>query len=257
MISETKRTHLPKSFGFFNATQFLGALNDNLFKLLVIYYLISVQGAENKIHIVAAVGVVFVIPFLLFNAVAGVLADRVSKRTILVAMKGIEIGLMALGTVALYLAPDGGDLLLVILGLMGAQSALFSPAKYGIMPELLRHERLIKVGRRGDRLHHVAVGKGDPDRVADEHAPRHVLAEHDVVLGVSRRIHDVELAACSERDSRTLVQDEEPILGDRVHRPPQRLHTLRCVDALGRIQTPQPMVGIAQIIGQNKGVRMI
>ena len=41
---------LPKSFGFFNATQFLGALNDNLFKLLVIYYLIGLQGADAKIN---------------------------------------------------------------------------------------------------------------------------------------------------------------------------------------------------------------
>jgi acyl-[acyl-carrier-protein]-phospholipid O-acyltransferase/long-chain-fatty-acid--[acyl-carrier-protein] ligase len=132
--------------------QFLGAFNDNAWKLFVALLGIhavtarfevgspSLEAAAQSYTTMAFV--IFTLPLVLVSLPAGALADRVSKRTILVVMKGIEIVLMALGTVALYLAPDGGVLLLVILGFMGAQSALFSPAKYGIMPELLRHERL-------------------------------------------------------------------------------------------------------------------
>jgi acyl-[acyl-carrier-protein]-phospholipid O-acyltransferase/long-chain-fatty-acid--[acyl-carrier-protein] ligase len=134
------------------ATQFFGAFNDNAWKLFVALLGIravtarfevgspSLEAASQSYTTMAFV--IFTLPLVLVSLPAGTLADRVSKRTLMVAMKGIEIGLMALGTVALYLAPEGGVLLLVILGLMGAQSALFSPAKYGIMPELLHHERL-------------------------------------------------------------------------------------------------------------------
>ena len=126
---------LPKSFGFFNATQFLGALNDNLFKLLVIYYLIGLQGADAKIRIVATVGVVFVIPFLLFNAASGVLADRVSKRIIIVAMKVAELFIMLSGCLAFW--TNSIWLPYSVFFMMGLQSAVFGPAKYGIVPELV------------------------------------------------------------------------------------------------------------------------
>ncbi len=86
--------------------------------------------------------VVFTLPLVVFSVFAGVLSDRVSKRTVIIAMKVIEIPLMAAGTIALFHEPSGILLPLVILGLMGAQSALFSPSKYGILPEILPHEKL-------------------------------------------------------------------------------------------------------------------
>jgi len=86
--------------------------------------------------------VVFTLPLALVSVVAGVLADRVSKRTIIIMMKSVEILLMTTATVALWINPTGGILPLIVLGGMGVHSALFSPAKYGILAELLPHERL-------------------------------------------------------------------------------------------------------------------
>ena len=80
--------------------------------------------------------VVFTIPLMLFSLPSALLADRFSKRSIIIAMKVCELVLMAAGTAVLVRDPDGGMALMVVLGLMGLQSAVFSPAKYGIMPQL-------------------------------------------------------------------------------------------------------------------------
>lgn len=86
--------------------------------------------------------VVFTFPLALVSVVAGVLADRVSKRTVIILMKSVEVLLMSAATVALWINPAGGILPLIVLGGMGVHSALFSPAKYGILAELLPHEQL-------------------------------------------------------------------------------------------------------------------
>ncbi|MBU6433696.1 MAG: MFS transporter, partial [Nitrospirae bacterium] len=86
--------------------------------------------------------VIFTLPLALVSIVAGVLADRVSKRTVIIMMKSVEVLLMGAATAALWINPSGGILPLIVLGGMGVHSALFSPAKYGILAELLPHERL-------------------------------------------------------------------------------------------------------------------
>lgn len=86
--------------------------------------------------------VIFTLPLALVSIVAGVLADRVSKRTVIIMMKSVEVLLMGAATAALWINPAGGILPLIVLGGMGVHSALFSPAKYGILAELLPHERL-------------------------------------------------------------------------------------------------------------------
>ncbi|MBI3900983.1 MAG: MFS transporter, partial [Chlamydiia bacterium] len=70
---------MPNSFIFLNITQLLTALNDNLYKLLLVFCLISLQGVDQANTILALAGAIFVIPFLLFAALAGSLADRFSK----------------------------------------------------------------------------------------------------------------------------------------------------------------------------------
>ncbi|MDH5669963.1 MAG: MFS transporter, partial [Nitrospira sp.] len=132
--------------------QFIGAFNDNAWKLMIA--LLAIR------QVTAAVGpsgpefeaasqtqttiafVVFNLPLMLFSVVAGVLSDRLSKRTVIVAFKIVEVMLMGAGTVALWNDPTGGWPALVVLGAMGIQSAFFSPAKYGILPELLPYEQL-------------------------------------------------------------------------------------------------------------------
>lgn len=86
--------------------------------------------------------IIFTLPLVLLSLIGGTLADRVSKRTVIITIKVVEVFLMAAGTAALWLNPDGGVLPLIVLCGMGVHSALFSPSKYGILPELIPHERL-------------------------------------------------------------------------------------------------------------------
>ncbi|MFQ5700266.1 MAG: MFS transporter, partial [Acidobacteriota bacterium] len=132
--------------------QFFGAFNDNAWKLFVALLgmrALALQMGAGSAEFEAAsqtrttqAFVIFTLPLLLASLPAGALADRVSKRSIIVVLKAVEILLMAAGTLTLVVQPAGGALLLVILALMGTQSALFSPAKYGILPEILPHEKL-------------------------------------------------------------------------------------------------------------------
>ena len=131
--------------------QFCGAFNDNAWKFIVALLAIrhvtattpagpALEAASQTQTTVAFV--VFTLPLMLVSLCAGVLADRYSKRTLIVLLKGVEVVLMVVGTLALAVNPAGGVLPLVVLGLMGVQSALFSPAKYGILPEVLPHPQL-------------------------------------------------------------------------------------------------------------------
>ncbi|MBF8262966.1 MAG: putative rane protein [Parachlamydiales bacterium] len=123
------------SFYFLNATQFLVALNDNIFKLLVIYLLINVKGAASAPTVLALAGAIFVIPFLLFSSGAGVLADRISKRTIIVFAKALEVVVMIFGLAAVWFESAWGSY--TALFFLSMEAAIFGPSKYGIIPELV------------------------------------------------------------------------------------------------------------------------
>ena len=130
--------------------QFFGAFNDNAWKLSVAF--LAMRAVETELEKQTQITLAFValtVPLILFSLPAGVLADRISKRSVILSMKALEVALMAAATVVLLLfnPADPADglgrvLALVVLGLMGVQSALFSPAKYGILPEILPHTRL-------------------------------------------------------------------------------------------------------------------
>jgi acyl-[acyl-carrier-protein]-phospholipid O-acyltransferase/long-chain-fatty-acid--[acyl-carrier-protein] ligase len=123
--------------------QFFGAFNDNAWKQLVIFLAIDRVASETQGQIQTSLAqIILLIPFLLFSLPAGVLADRISKRSVIVSMKLLELVLMLAGTAAFVIQPLGGVLPFCVLGLLGLQATLFSPAKYGIMPELLPHEEL-------------------------------------------------------------------------------------------------------------------
>lgn len=122
-------------------TQFLGAFNDNFFKnALVILTLYELAGEEGPMLVTAAAGI-FIAPFFLFSATAGALADRFDKAMLTRRLKEVEIAVMLAGAAALWLGSIPA--LLVILFAMGAQSAFFSPIKYGSLPQLLARERLM------------------------------------------------------------------------------------------------------------------
>lgn len=124
-----------RSFYLLNATQFLGALNDNIFKLLVIYLLIHVKGPSSANTILSLAGAIFVIPFLLFSSGAGVLADKISKRTVIVFAKVLEVLFMSFSVFAVSAQWEFGSFMGLFL--LASHSALFGPAKYGIIPELV------------------------------------------------------------------------------------------------------------------------
>src|SRR5208282_5272654 len=94
---------LLKNSGFraFLLTQFLGALNDNLYKTVVSLRAVEVAATSGVNYLSIALAV-FVLPFLLFSGYSGHLADKVSKRTVMIAVKAFEIGAMTLGLAVFF-----------------------------------------------------------------------------------------------------------------------------------------------------------
>ncbi len=128
------------SLHFLNIAQFMGALNDNIFKLVIAFFLIDIQGTEHASVILSIIGAIFVIPFLLFSSSAGVLADRYSKQRLMMIFKGIEIATMTLAMVAFGFKSVWGCYTLLFL--LSTHSAMFGPSKYAIIPELVPKERV-------------------------------------------------------------------------------------------------------------------
>ncbi len=124
-------------------TEFLAAFNDNLFKnLLVMWLTFSVPVAHRSVWVTAAAAL-FVLPYVLFSPLAGQLADRYPRHLLIRITQGAEIGIMLLAVLGFWLASV--PMLMLALFLMGAQSTLFGPVKYSILPELFRGEALVAV----------------------------------------------------------------------------------------------------------------
>lgn len=132
----------PTSFTYLNTTQFLGALNDNIYKLLIVYFFIQIDGIESSHKILAITGAIFVLPFLLFSASSGTMADRFSKRNIIVLTKTLEFVTLSLGVLAFQYESKIGSYF--VLFLMATLSAIFGPSKYGILPELVSSDKISK-----------------------------------------------------------------------------------------------------------------
>lgn len=125
-------------------TQALGALNDNVYKnalAILLVYRIAAEAGLNAAVMATAAGGVFILPFFLFSATAGQVADKFDKASLIRKIKLAEIVIMLLGAVALF----SGNVwfLFAILFLMGTQSAFFGPLKYSILPVHLKVSQLI------------------------------------------------------------------------------------------------------------------
>src|SRR5580700_2983753 len=130
-------------FQSFLWTQFLAAFNDNVYKMIVQVTAVAVaanEGGSGKYLAIA--NAVFVLPFLLFAGPAGQIADRFSKTRVLQITKAFEIAVMIFGIFALI--HHRIDMLLVVLFCLAAQANFFSPAKYGILPEITGEEQLAR-----------------------------------------------------------------------------------------------------------------
>ncbi|MDD3765477.1 MAG: MFS transporter [Nevskiales bacterium] len=133
-----------KRFGPFFLTQSLGAFNDNVFKnalvILVTFGIAGLSPADVNLYVNLAAGL-FILPFFLFSATAGQIAEKYEKAALIRAIKLFEIVIMALAVIGLVTA--NVTFLLGVLFLMGLQSALFGPVKYSILPQHLREEELV------------------------------------------------------------------------------------------------------------------
>jgi len=130
-----------KGFWALIITQFQGAFSDNALKWLAVFLIMQLdQPMEARDKLVTIVGALFALPFIAFSMSGGFLADRFSKRRVILGVKVFEIFVMALAMVAL--ASHWLYLTITCVFLMGVHSAIFGPSKYGMLPELLPEKKL-------------------------------------------------------------------------------------------------------------------
>ena len=133
-----------RRFGPFFLTQLLGAFNDNVYKnslvILVAYHAASYSSLDPNVLTNAAAGI-FILPFLLFSASAGQIADKFEKSAIIRVIKAIEIAIMVIGGAGLLL--HNLPLLFLALFMLGLHSTFFGPVKYAILPQALSSAELI------------------------------------------------------------------------------------------------------------------
>ena len=131
-----------RRFGPFFWTQFCGAANDNLFKFaftVMVTYQLSVSWLPVSLAGLV-IGALFILPFLLFSATSGQLADKYDHATLMRWVKNFEIGIMALGAVGFVMQQV--PVLLLCTFLMGLHSTLFGPVKFAYLPHVLDDHEL-------------------------------------------------------------------------------------------------------------------
>ncbi len=133
-----------RRFAPFFWTQLLGAMNDNVFKNGMVIFIafggLTLAGMSSNL-LVNAAGAIFILPFVLFSAFAGQLADKYEKSGLIRATKWLEIAIMVFGAIGFIL----GNVVILFsaLFLMGLQSTLFGPVKYAILPQVLDDSELV------------------------------------------------------------------------------------------------------------------
>ena len=132
-------------FRAFFGTQLLSAFNDNLFKNAVVIWISATQASLFGVapaSMISLCSAVFIVPFFLFSATAGQLADRYEKTKVVRAVKAAEIAIMALAGAGFLL--HSLAVLLASLFLMGVHSAFLGPVKYSILPQLVGSDQLVE-----------------------------------------------------------------------------------------------------------------
>ena len=138
------RLLLERRFAPFFGVQFLGALNDNIFKqalvILLAYQTASFTTMSSDV-LQNLAQALFILPFFLFSATAGQLADKYEKSRLITVTVAIELAVMVVGAIGFFI--HSLSLLLAALFLGGVQSALFGPVKYAILPQQLKETELV------------------------------------------------------------------------------------------------------------------
>ena len=126
------------SFWLLIAVQFFTGLNDNLFRWLVVP--LARTGGMDSSTALAVGGLCFLLPYLMLAPLAGSLSDKYPKRSVTLACKVAEVGILLFGLGMIWLTWMPG--IFFAVALMGAQSAIFAPAKYASIPEYLPPSQL-------------------------------------------------------------------------------------------------------------------
>ncbi|MGR5169951.1 MFS transporter [Vibrio owensii] len=136
---------LTKRFFPYFVTQCLGALNDNIYKnvllLMVTYSQIDSLPMSADLFVNLAAGL-FILPFFLFSAHAGAIADNMDKAKLIRRLKLIELVIMSCAATAIM--TQSAILMLALLFMTGTQSAYFGPVKYALLPQALKSDELVK-----------------------------------------------------------------------------------------------------------------
>ncbi|AKF07753.1 MFS transporter [Sandaracinus amylolyticus] len=133
-----------KRFAPFFWTQFLGAFNDNVFKnaLVILFTLTPPSDVSlSRDALVNLASGLLILPFFIFSATAGQLAEKMEKSRLVRWTKLMEIAVMIVAAFALF--SGSAILLLALLFMLGLQSAIFGPVKFAILPSVLREDELV------------------------------------------------------------------------------------------------------------------
>ena len=133
-----------RRFAPFFWTQFLGAFNDNVFKtafLVVLTFDALSWNIANPAMLTTLIPGLFILPYVVFSATAGQIAEKMEKGKLARYVKLIEIGIMLVAGIG-WLTKSVPLLLLAVVG-MGVHSTLFGPVKYAYLPQQLKQEELV------------------------------------------------------------------------------------------------------------------
>mgnify|MGYP003334900354 CR=1 FL=1 len=145
-MSERSQFDLLKErrFGPFFSVQFLGAFNDNVYKnalvIMLTFQAASMTTMSPGLLVNLCAGL-FILPFFLFSATAGQLADKYEKALLTQLVKIFEIVIMVIGALGFYFMHL--ELLLIALFMMGMHSTMFGPVKYAYLPQHLKKDELV------------------------------------------------------------------------------------------------------------------
>src|ERR1700734_1590670 len=146
-MNETPSPRVPsprvsqRGFWALIVTQFQGAFSDNTLRWLTTYLITeTITVADQRDRLITIVTVLFTVPFLLFSMAGGFLADRFSKRKVVLGVKCFEVLVMSLALFSL--ATRQLYLTIFCVFLMGLHGAIFGTSKYGLLPELLPEKKL-------------------------------------------------------------------------------------------------------------------
>lgn len=144
MTTESKPLFVSRRFLPMFLTQFFGAFNDNIYKYALL--MVFTYGWIDRGHLEISMlnnlaGLLFILPFFIFSATSGQIADRYERSQLIRWLKLCEIGIMMLATVGFFL----GNMWILLLALffMGMHSAFFGPIKYAVLPDMLKEHELM------------------------------------------------------------------------------------------------------------------